>query len=303
MDRIRFAAVSRNYFNMPLWVAGHCGLFADEGLDVQVELHEPIDEVTRRLEDGRVDLAYGVTEHVIVDREKGGSTVIVGGNVNKLPFSFIAGKDIRSFADLRGRTIGVSSRRAGSSSLAMKLLEAHGLHYPQDYAIEEVGPILARWEKLQSGEIDAGLQGAPLNYIAIDQGYPTLCEPRDQFPWFQFASLHVDGEWAVDNADLMARFMRAFVRAHKRFFADRDTMVRIAMQETRIEERYAGMAWEEYTKEQIFPPDGDVSSEGVQALIDVSAVIREIPDRQGTSAEAYIDRSYLHVAQAETAGE
>ena len=303
MNRIRFAAVSRNYFNMPLWVAVHCGLFEAEGLDVQVELHEPIDEVTRRLQDGRVDLAYGVTEHVILDRENGGRTVIVGGNVNKLPFSLIAGKGIRGFAALRGRTVGVSSRRAGSSSLIMKLLEAQGLHYPRDYAIEEVGPILSRWEKLQSGEIDAGLQGAPLNYIAIDQGYATLCEPRDQFPWFQFASLHVDAGWAAANAGLMARFMRAFVRAHKRFFADRDTMIRIAMQETGIAERYAGMAWDEYTKEQIFPPDGDVSSAGVQALIDVSALIREIPDRQGSSAEAYIDRGYLHAAQAETAGE
>lgn len=79
MDRIKFAAVSRNYFNMPLWVAAHCGLFKDEDLDVEVELYEPIDEVSQRLEDGRVDLAFGVTEHVILDRERGGNTVIIGG--------------------------------------------------------------------------------------------------------------------------------------------------------------------------------------------------------------------------------
>ncbi|MEX2614936.1 MAG: ABC transporter substrate-binding protein [Alphaproteobacteria bacterium] len=300
MDRIRFAAVSRNYFNMPLWVACHCGLFAEEGLDVEVELHEPIDEVTRRLEDGRVDLAFGVTEHVILDREAGGQTIIVGGNVNKLPFSFIAGKDVHCFEDLRGRTIGVSSRKAGSSSLVMKLLAAHGLEYPKDYAIEEVGPILARWEKLQSGEIDAGLQGAPLNYIAVDQGYPTLAEPRDEF---QFTALHVNSRWAEENADLMARFMRAFVRAHRRFFADRETMVKIAGEETGIAEKYAITAWEEYTAAEIFPPDGDVSSAGVQALIDISAQIRALPNRRGRSAEDYIDRTWLHVAQAETAGE
>ena len=303
MDRIKFAAVSRNYFNMPLWVAAHCGLFKDEDLDVEVELYEPIDEVSRRLEDGRVDLAFGVTEHVILDRERGGNTVIIGGNVNKLPFSLIAGKGIQEFEDLRGRTIGVSSRSAGSSSLVMKLLAANGLHYPQDYSIEEVGPILARWEKLQSGEIDAGLQGAPLNYIAIDRGYPTLCEPRETFPWFQFTSLHVDSRWAESNSDLMARFMRAFVRAHKRFFADPTGMAAIAMAETGIDRKYAQTAWDEYTRDEIFPPDGDASSEGVQALIDISALIRELPNRQGTSADDYIDRSYLCVAQAETAGE
>ena len=223
--------------------------------------------------------------------------------VNKLPFSFIAGKDIRSFEDLRGRTVGVSSRNAGSSSLVMKLMAAHGLEYPRDYAIEEVGPILARWEKLKSGEIQAGLQGPPLNYIAVDEGFRTLCEPRDEFPDFQFASLHVDTRWADAKPDLMARFMRAFVRAHRRFFADRETMIRIAMAETGVAEKYAAAAWDEYTAAEIFPRDGDVNSAGVQALIDISGLIRALPNRQGQSAEAYIDRRHLRTAWAETAGE
>src|SRR4051794_34315676 len=102
MDRITLAAVSRNYFNMPLWVGLHEDLFAAEGLDVALELYEPIDEVTDRLRDGRVDLALGVTEHVVLDSERGGHLAIIGGNVNKLPFSLIAGKSIKNFADLKG---------------------------------------------------------------------------------------------------------------------------------------------------------------------------------------------------------
>ncbi len=43
-----------------------------------------------RLRDGRAQLAYGVTEHVILDAESGGRTAIIGGNANKLPFSLIA---------------------------------------------------------------------------------------------------------------------------------------------------------------------------------------------------------------------
>ena len=109
---------------------------------------------------------------------------------------FVTGKNIRTFEDLRGKTVGVSSIEAGSSSLVMKLLSARGLEYPRDYKMRAVGPILARWELLQSGEIDAGLQGAPLNYIAIDQGFPSLCEPRQEVPDFQFTSLNVDRRWA-----------------------------------------------------------------------------------------------------------
>src|SRR5258708_7866145 len=143
MDKLKFAAVSRNYFNMPIWVAKHAGHFSDEGLDVDIELHEPIDEVTDRLRDGRVQFAFGVTEHVILDNEAGGNLGIIGGNVNRLPFSFISKKGIRTIADLRGKTVGVSSIEAGSSSLGMKILAAHGLEYPRDYNTRAVGAILA----------------------------------------------------------------------------------------------------------------------------------------------------------------
>jgi ABC-type nitrate/sulfonate/bicarbonate transport system substrate-binding protein len=184
MQKLAFAAVSRNYFNMPVWIAQNWGMFADEGLDVSIELHEGVDEVTDRLRDGRVQLAYGITEHVVLDSEAGGCLEIVGGNVNRLPFSLVTGKSIRTFADLRGKTIGVSSLDAGSSSLVMKLLSARGLEFPRDYQMKAVGPILTRWAMLQSGEIDAGLQGAPLDYIAADQGFNSLCEPRREVPYF-----------------------------------------------------------------------------------------------------------------------
>ena len=297
MQKIRLGAISRNYFNMPIWIAAHKGMFESEGLDVSIELHEPIDEVWQRLQDGRLDIALGVTEHIILDNENGGHLEIVGGNVNRLPFSLIAGKDIHNFADMKGRTIGVSSVQAGSSSLVMKIMESHGLSYPEDYDIVAVGPILARWEKLQSGEIDAGLQGAPLNYIAEDLGYNSLCEPRDQFPWFQFTSLNVDGRWAREHRAEMVAFMKAFVRAHDWFFTNKEGCQTIAMQETGITAQYADRAWEEYTAAEIFPRNAEANPESIQTLIDISALLRHVPKRAETRAKSYINSVYIDQAR------
>ena len=58
------------------------------------------------------------------------------------------------------------------------------------------------------------------------------------------------------------------------------------------------MAWEEYTREAIFPRDGEASAAGVRALIETSAMIRELPSRARTQAEDYIDRSWLAEARA-----
>src|SRR5919202_1474051 len=215
MHALTVGAVSRNYFNMPLWVARHAGFFEAEGLSVSIRLIEAIDEVTHRLRDGDLDLALGVTENVILDREQGGRLQIVGGNVNRLPFSLIARPHIRSYEQLRGARIGVSSISAGSSSLVMKLLAGHGLRYPQDYTLVAVGPILARWAMLQRREIDAGLQGAPLNHIAVDAGYRDLGDLQREFPDFQFTSLDVEADWARRNEDAVIAFLRAFIQAHR----------------------------------------------------------------------------------------
>ena len=301
MKKLTFAAVSRNYFNLPIWVAKHRDMFAEEGLDVAIELHEGVDEVTNRIRDGRAQLGYGITEHVVLDSTAGGSLEIIGGNVNRLPFSFVTGKNIRTFEDLRGKTVGVSSIEAGSSSLVIKLLAARGLEYPRDYKLRAVGPILARWEMLQSGEIDAGLQGAPLNHMAIDQGFRSLCEPRLEVPHFQFTSLNVDSRWARSYADIVRPFMRAFVRAHQWFFANRSGVTPIAIAETGISESYAERAWDEYVKDEIFPIDGDASDAAVQALIDISSLIRAVPDRVKPSPADYINRDYLRTAQRELA--
>jgi ABC-type nitrate/sulfonate/bicarbonate transport system substrate-binding protein len=298
MTPLHFTCVSRNYFNMPIWIAQHAGLFRDEGLAVTIEHLEGVDEVTDRLRSGLAQLVYGISEHVVLDHEAGGPQQIIGGNINRLPFSLISQNGIETMAELRGKTIGVSSLEAGSSSLIIELLKQHGLNYPDDYRMEAVGPILARCDKLQSGEIHAGLQGAPLNYIALDQGFRSLCEPRAIIPDFQFTSLHVNQDWARTHEAIMLRFMRAFIRAHRWFYNHRDGCRTIAMQETGIAASYADRAWDDYTRDTLFPTDGDVSTQAVQSLIEISGLIRAIPKRTKTKADDYINRHYWQQAMA-----
>jgi hypothetical protein len=70
--------------------------------------------------------------------------------------------------------------------------------------------------------------------------------------------------------------------------------------ETGVSREYAERAWDEYTKDAIFPRDGDASDAAVQALIDISALIRAARDRVKPAAD-YINRSYLHEAQRDLA--
>jgi len=296
VTRIRVGAVSRNYFNMPLWVAQSEGLFEREGLQVELHLIEAIDEVTRRLAAGEFDIDLGVAENVILDRERGGHLAIVAGNVNRLPFSLIANGRIRTVAELRGARIGVSSIEAGSSSLVMRLLARHGLSYPGDYTLLPVGPILTRWRMLQSGEIDAGLQGAPMNRIAVEAGFTDLGSPRDEFPDFQFTSVNVHADWAAGHRDTVEGFLRAYLAAHHWLSAHKAPSRAVAATEAGLSTEHADIAWDECVAGEIFPPDGRASIPAVQTLIEVSSQIRSLPGRAALRADAYIDESFVDAA-------
>jgi hypothetical protein len=97
---------------------------------------------------------------------------------------------------------------------------------------------------------------------------------------------------------VLLRFLRGFLRAHEKFYTDQAFARDVAIRETGIEARYADLAWGEYTRDAIFPRDAEASAAGVQALIETSALIRDLPTRARTRAEDYIDRSWLAEARA-----
>jgi ABC-type nitrate/sulfonate/bicarbonate transport system substrate-binding protein len=297
MDRLVFPMATHNYFHTPLWLAAHCGYFAELGLEI-VFRHIPTgtDELAAAVKSGVGQISSSTIERVIIDRERGGRLIAIGGKVNRLPFSLIARPSIKNFSDLRGATIGVSSLSNGTSTLIVRLCETHGLRYPQDFVLRAVGPIEKRWELLRSGEIDAGLQGIPYNLIAIDSGFTQLAEPADLFSEYQFSCFIVDEDWARDHRDIIERFLLAILRALDKFHNDREIATSVAMQASGLTENYAQRAWELYTTAKIFPRDGDISVSGLKSVAELSAAVRDVEKRGKTQVKDCVDRSYLLAA-------
>ncbi len=296
MDRLTVATVARNYYNLPLWAGLERGFFREADLDVTLIENDSVDVVTKHLRSGEAQLARGITEHVILDRETGGNLEIVAGSINKLPFSLICKPGIKSIKQLKGKVIGASSVEAGSSSLIMEILAEEGLKHPDDYTIRAVGPMMSRWELLKSGEIDGGLQGVPMNFIALDAGFNTLIEPSDRFPDFQFSSLNADARWAAANKETLVRFLQAYLKANDWYFANRELSSDLASRNMKLDRSYASRAWDECAAVEIMPRDARASIAAIQTLINVSGLIRALAKRTKTRAEDYLNHSYLDEA-------
>jgi ABC-type nitrate/sulfonate/bicarbonate transport system substrate-binding protein len=295
---VEFGTGADNYFNLPFWVGQHRGLFEAEGLTVRRHVFYSTLDNDQRLRTGEVTVAFNSTEAVVSNIEAGDPVRVVAGNLQRLPFTFIGGRDHPDVESLRGTTIGVSSLADGTSSLLRRYLGEHGLRYQQDYRMEAVGMIPRRWEMLQAGEISAGLQGVPLNLIALDEGLHDLGDVAADLDTYDFACLTVNTRWAAEQPQVLVAFLRAIIRAHDWLFTHRDQATDIAEQEMDIDRDYLLRAWDIYVGDEVFPRRADVDERGLQAVLDLTAEVRGVGGRQAESLSRYLDRSAYQEALA-----
>jgi len=216
MERTRFRLVgAAQGFNwLPIFVAIERGMFAEAGLEVELQKLGGVDKATKAVLDEEAELAITPPEGAVSDYVAGGQLRMVASNSNRLPMSLVARPEIKSLADLRGGRIGTSSLTEGTAIYTRIMLAEAGLAYPADYSFELAGIHTTRWEALQKGEIEAAPQPAPWNFMAQDAGYNLLGEIPDYIPEIVFAGIIGKKEWLDANPGVIAPFLRVLDLAY-----------------------------------------------------------------------------------------
>lgn len=213
-DKIKLVGGAQGFNWLPVFVAIRKGMFADAGLEVELEKLGSVDKATAAVADGTADLAITPPEGAVSNFIAGGPLRIVASNSNRLPMSLVARPENADIADLRGKKIGTSSLTEGTAIYTRIMLAEHGLEYPADYDFALAGIHTTRWDALQAGDIDAAPQPAPWNFLAQDQGYTLLGEVSGYIPEIVFAALIARQPWIDQNAALLARLLGALNRAY-----------------------------------------------------------------------------------------
>lgn len=297
--RIFLGASSKTLGYSPLWVATKKGFFEQQGLDVQLVLLRGVPMTLQALAAGSLHLGSGGPEPYIEASERGLDFVVTGGIINGMAQFLIAGKNYKSYEDLRGATFGTSSLTGGIITALREALRLKGLEYPRDYKLLIIaGGSSANLAALQSGQIAATTVAVPLNYAAEESGLNIIGRLSDGMPQYQTNALVVRRSWAEKNRPLMVRFMKAMVLTFRWMFDNRDQAVEFLSKEMQLKPIHAGKGWEFYTQNRYWPPDGDVTLEGMKNNIrfyaDQTGAKGPLPD-----SAKYVDQSYLREALKE----
>ena len=299
-EKFRFpiAESSKTLSYGPLWVASKMGFFDKEGLDVPIVTMRGSPLAIQALTADSIYIANATVDTLISAYEKGADITMIGGLINGLGLSMIGGKPYKTYGDLRGTTIGTQTLTSGTGFALRLVLKVHGLEYPRDYALLNIGGASDRYQALTSGQISSAPVGVPLDLVAKQQGFNIIGYFADDQPNFQFNVYIVKRSWAEKNRPLTVRFMKAMTSTMRWMADNRDAACAYLSKEMAISVEHCRYASDYNWKSRIWDRNADINIEGVRTLIKITAeqgILKE-PLPQPSK---YLDQSYLKQALAE----
>jgi len=140
--------------NLPLFAALANGLFAGQGLDIDLTFTPDSGTLRNGLAEGRFDIAHTAVDNAIamVELAHKDVAIVLGGDngFNSLFFQ----PEIRSFEDLRGKTVLVDAPNTAFALVLYKILDNHGLKR----CVPGPRPMPTRWSAI-SGPMSAACVG------------------------------------------------------------------------------------------------------------------------------------------------
>jgi ABC-type nitrate/sulfonate/bicarbonate transport system substrate-binding protein len=170
--------------NIPLWVGRERGMFVRFGIDPVIEITPNSVEMVRNLYEGRFDLALTSIDNVIAYNEDQGEAELPANpdfvalfGIDDGMLSLVAAPEIKSIADLKGKTVAVDALTTGFAFVLKDMLAKAGLA-EGEVTIKRVGGGAQRLQALLKGEYAATLLNAPLDTVALSKGFVRLATAR-----------------------------------------------------------------------------------------------------------------------------
>ncbi|MEK7782672.1 MAG: ABC transporter substrate-binding protein, partial [Candidatus Binatota bacterium] len=186
--KLRVSSATKTLGYGPLWVASKMGFFARQGLDVDLVVIRGSDVAIQALAGGSLEISGSAADAPIAAVERGLDLVIIGGIINGLTQSIMAGKKFKTYEDLRGSTFGAISLTSGVTFALRWVMKSKGLEYPRDYKLLVIGGSPQTYAALTTGQIDAAALSLPLNYAAEELGFSEIGRFIDVVPNYQLAA-------------------------------------------------------------------------------------------------------------------
>jgi ABC-type nitrate/sulfonate/bicarbonate transport system substrate-binding protein len=204
-------------FNWPIWAAQEKGFFERNGVKVNVT---PTPNSTFQLTGlitGKFDIAMTAIDNLVAYRESQGEAPMIGHDLVAVMggdngfLRLVSTPDVKSIADLRGKTVSVDARTTGYAFVLFDVLERGGLKEPA-FSVERAGGVLQRFQALMDQKHAATLLITPFEVQAQARGFNVLADGSQAVGRYQGLVAGVRQSWADRNPEIVRGYIRGYAQ-------------------------------------------------------------------------------------------
>jgi ABC-type nitrate/sulfonate/bicarbonate transport system substrate-binding protein len=202
-------------WNLPVWAAQRQGFFEAQGVSVQLSYTPNSVYLITRLLDGTFDIALAGIDNVVAYQEGQGEAKIAD-NPDLFAFlgndggfaSVVSAPQVKSIADLKGKTVSVDAMTTGYAFVVRELLARSGLA-ETDVNYVRAGGTSNRYRDLIGGKHDATLLRTPFELLAKNRGFNQLAV-AESLGAYEGTVGAARRSWARANESALIGFMRGY---------------------------------------------------------------------------------------------
>ena len=242
----------------------------------------------------KLDFGLRLRVHLLMQAiEAGADLVAFGKGMDPAPYSLMAKKELKSIADLKGKSISLADAGDVYTEATKEIIRKGGLDPEKDINFRYGGNSNQRMAALVAGAVDAVPLIPPQDRMMTDQGFNSLAYYPDYFPNLTLSLSAVARPWASKNPEIMKSFMRAQKAAITWLYdpANKSEAIALLMTETNADRPSAEQAYDQFLiKMRIFPANGCIELKGLQVLVDILSRINK--NVKGGPADKYVDTQW-----------
>ena len=291
-------------WNLPVWAAQRQGFFESNGVSVQLSYTPNSAALVSGLYEGRYDIALATIDNFIAYQEGQGEAklagepdfvVVMGGDGGFL--SVAGGPGIKSFADLKGKTLSVDAMTTGLAFVLRELVARSGLA-ETDVTYVRAGGTPFRYRDLVAGKHDATLLRTPFELLAQERGLSIL-GTAESLGAYQGSVAAVRRSWARQNETALVGFLRAYRAGVAWVYDPANRAIAEALLVANNRDMSPALARKSYDLLLVakggLAKDGALDMDGIRTVLALRTKYG-VPQKTLTDPSKYVDETYLRAA-------
>lgn len=287
--------------NLPLFAADAKGYFAKRQLKIEQLIAPNSGELRTGLAEGRYQIVHGGVDNAVamMDVAKVDIAVLMGGD-NGFN-SLMVQQDIKSYADLKGKTLAVDAPNTAYALVLYQMLKLQGLQRNVDYQVKPVGATVVRVKAMiEDKSLAAGILNLPFSIQAERAGLKNMGPAVQSIGPYQATAGWVRRDWGKQNEATVVRYIQAYIEGLRWSLspANKAEAVALLAERLKLPADVAEQSYDAAADSKLgFARDAAFDLEGFRNVLKIRAEF-EAGGAAPPPAEKYLDLSYYQKALA-----